>query len=200
MLRCVLILAAVCSLAASEPQSRFALADLTAAAHEIQHLRVTFRQIKDLELFDQPVVTAGVLEISRPLSSVRWEFTGRSVLVLRNDRLQRWNARGERETIRGGPASQALMGQMNAMLTGDWRTLDKLFTITLDPSGEPKVHLRPRDEEMTRYVTEIRIAFQDDLSAPRELIISAPGGDLTRYEFDVPERPTDLAAARFAGP
>lgn len=179
---------------------RFSLDQLRAAAAEIDHLRVPFRQIKDLELFDQPVVTLGVLEISRPLASVRWEFTGRSVLVLRGSRLRRWNAEGGEEHVHSGPASQALVGQMQALLTGDWRILEKHFSLRLDPTGEPVVELVPRDEEMARYVTMIRMRFNDQRTAPAELVIAAPGGDSTRYEFEPPEQPAQLAAARFDGP
>lgn len=188
------------SLPADEAVPRFALDDLQGTAADHPHLRITFRQIKDLELFDRPVVTDGVLEISRPLRSVRWEFSGRSVLVLRDGRLQRWNAEGERETVRAGPASQALVGQMQALLSGDWRSLDELFRITLDPGGAPAVSLVPRKEELKRYLSAIEVVFHDDLTAPRELTIFAPGGDQTRYEFDRPQRPDGLAATRFAGP
>lgn len=193
----VLVLALALPAAAQE---RFELADLRRAAGEVAHLRIPFRQIKDLELFDQPVVTHGLLEISRPLASVRWEFTGRSVLVLKNGRLRRWNSEGREEHVHGGPASRALSGQMEALLTGEWRGLEKLFSIALDPGGAPVVELRPRDEEMARYVTMIRMRFNAERTAPAELVIAAPGGDTTRYEFEAPERPADLAAARFAGP
>lgn len=181
-------------------EQRFSLAELRAAAESVEHLRIPFRQVKDLELFDQPVVTPGILEISRPLASVRWEFTGRSILVLSGKRLRRWNAEGQEEHVHRGPATQALGGQMRALLTGDWRGLEALFDIRLDPTGEPVVELLPRDEEMARYVTSIRMRFNDARTAPTSLVISAPGGDTTRYEFEPPELPAQLAAARFSGP
>ena len=194
------LLVLVVALSAGAAQERFELAQLRTAADDIAHLRIPFRQIKDLELFDQPVVTHGVLEISRPLASVRWEFAGRSILVLRKGRLRRWNADGVEEHVHGGPATRALSGQMEALLTGDWRGLEKLFELSIDPGGEPVVELRPRDEEMARYVTMIRMHFNQERTAPTELQIAAPGGDSTRYEFETPERPPELAAARFTGP
>ena len=203
MLRVVLlafVILTVSGHAAEDATPRFSLDLLRAQAQKVDHLRIPFRQIKDLEMFNEPVVIPGVMEISRPLACVRWEFQGRSVLVLRNGRLHRWGADGTKEHVHAGPAAVAMAGQMSAMLSGDWRELETLFNVRPDPSGAPKVVLTPRDEEMARHVSQIRLVFGDDLSAPRELSIEAPSGDTTRYEFDAPERPADLAAARFAGP
>jgi len=180
-------------------EREFSLAALRERAQEVEQVRLRFRQIKELELFDRPVVTHGVLDISRPLESVRWEFTDRAVLVLRHGVVKRWRADGTREHVGSGPATQALQGQMQALLSGDWSALDQAFVVHLD-RDERRLRLEPRTEDMARYVTAIELVYPPDLTAPRSLVITAPGGDRTTYEFAEPEDPGALTVNRFEGP
>ena len=193
-----LLLLTTLPLCASES---FELAELQAAATHDRFLRIPFVQSKQLALFPEPVETAGVLEIARPLAAVRWEFTGRSTLILRDGGTRRWASDGSEESVGAGPAAEALAAQMGALLSGDWSGLDELFTIEASRiDGRPQLTLTARGADLPRHITAIDIVFQDDLSAPARLVIRAPGGDETSYTFARSERPDTIAAERFDGP
>jgi len=177
------------------------LARLTAASRDLATLRVGFTQEKILALFDEPVVSHGTIEISRPLAAVRWEYVGKSLLILSGDRVRRWGADGVEESTGGDdPATAALRGQMRALLTGDWTALDGLFALAALPGDQPGLRLTPKDPGLSKYIAAIELVFRADFAAPVSLVLTSADGDATRYAFADPERDVALPAARFAGP
>src|SRR5687768_3516283 len=136
MLRTILLLALAAALVAAEPLT---FARLQAAAQTTRTLRLPFVQEKDLALFDEPVRTPGVIEIDRVAGALRWEFTDRAVLILRGGTLRKWGADGKPESGPDrDPGLAAMSGQMQALLSGDWRTVEEFFTVAIDPT-EPRL-------------------------------------------------------------
>jgi hypothetical protein len=177
----------------------FTFERLEEASARIQTVRVAFTQEKKLALFDEPVVSTGIVEISRPQAAVRWEFTGRSLIILKHGRLRRWSAEGKQEHG-DDPGIQSMADQMRALLTGDLTGMQDLFTVTADRSGKPIILLVPREPGLARYVQRLDLRFRDDLSAPQSLLIVAHGGDETLYTFKEPEIGVELLKSRFEGP
>src|SRR3954469_5393764 len=196
MIRALLLVAAVAVAGAAEP---FTLARLHELSQRATTVRLPFIQEKRLAIFPEPVVAKGAIEMNRPLAAIRWEFSGRSLIILKDGRIRRWDDQGH-EQVGDDPSLEALGGQMRAMLTGDFAVLEDLFVVTPDPGGAPALSLTPRKKELARYLTRIGLRFRDDLSAPQELRIVAPGDDVTTYRFGEPEVGIDLPPARFAGP
>ena len=197
-MRTLLLLLCVLSLSAAEP---FSLAKLTAAAKDVQTLRVTFTQVKHLAILDEPVSSPGLIEISRPLKAVRWEYTGKSVLLFRNGHLRRFGAEGKEETITvkdGGVNS--LVKQMEAFIDGNWSGMEELFTITPAADGSPQLVFTPKTPDLAKYITSLTIRWRADLSAPEHMELVATGDDRTEYRFDQPQVGADLPAARFEKP
>jgi hypothetical protein len=175
-------------------------ARLQAASAGVHRLRLAFVQSKDLALFDQPVLTPGVIELDRQRAALRWEYTGRTVLILAGGKVRKWGADGREEIgFERDPNLQALRGQMQALLTGDWSAVRALFTIAETGDG-PGLVLTPSDPALAKYIARLTIRFRADLSAPESLLLEAAGGDRTEYRFAAPEVDPDLAAARFTGP
>lgn len=176
------------------------LARLQQVSASVQRMRIAFEQRKDLALFDQPVVTPGVIELDRVHGALRWEYTGRTVLILADGRVRKWASDGREEVgFEADPNLQALRGQMQALLTGDWSAVQSLFTVSEGSDGLSLV-LTPRDAGLARYVATVTITFRADLSAPATLVLQAAGGDRTDYQFATPENGIELAPARFTGP
>lgn len=198
MIRILLACLVVVAGSAAEP---FTVQRLQEISRDIATLRVPFTQEKRLALFDEPVLSAGTIEISRPFAAVRWEYTGKSVLVLKDGRLRRWGADGKEETVGGDdPAGRAARGQMQALLSGDWSALADLFEVAPAAQGAPGLVLTPRSPELATYLARIELDFRPDLSAPRSLVVRSADGDETRYAFGEPELGIDLPATRFTGP
>lgn len=201
MIRLLLVLITAGAFAAEPVAQPFSLQQLQEISQGIATLRVPFTQEKHLALFDEPVLSAGVIEISRPQAAVRWEYSGKSVLVLKDGRIRRWGAEGKEETVGGDdPGSRAAQGQMQALLTGDWSALAQLFVIAPDPHGATALSLVPKSPDLAKYIARIDLIFRADLSAPQSLTVVSADGDETRYRFAEPVRDVVLDPARFAGP
>jgi hypothetical protein len=197
-MRTLLLLLCILSLPAAEP---FSLAKLTAAAKDVQTLRVTFTQVKHLAILDEPVTSPGVIEISRPLKAVRWEYTGKSVLLFKAGHLRRFGAEGKEETITAKEQGvNSLVKQMEAFIDGNWSGMEELFTITPAADGSPQLDFKPKTPDLAKYITGLRIRWRADLSAPEHMELVAAGDDRTEYRFDVPQVGLDLPAARFEKP
>jgi hypothetical protein len=197
-MRTLLLLLCVLCLTAAEP---FSLATLTAAAKDAQTLRVTFTQVKHLAILDEPVTSPGLIEISRPLKSVRWEYTGKSVLLFRNGHLRRFGAEGKEETITVREQGvNSLVKQMEAFIDGNWSGMEDLFTISPATDGSPRLDFTPKTPDLAKYITGLTIRWRADLSAPEHMLLIAAGDDRTEYRFDVPQAGIELATTRFEKP
>ena len=183
--------------ASAEPLT---LERLRAAGAGMTTLRVPFTQEKHLAILDEPVVTQGVLEISRPLQAVRWEFTGRSVLLFAHDHVRRFGAEGKEELGGRDPGLQSMAGQMRALLSGDWTPMKELFDLAADADGTPRLVLTPRTSDLARYLTRLEIRFRADLGAPESILLVASGDDRTEYRFAPPQAGAEIPAARFERP
>jgi len=186
------------ALNAAEP---FSLAKLTAAAKDVQTLRVTFTQVKHLAILNEPVTSPGLIEISRTLRAVRWEYTGKSVLLFKGGHLRRFGAEGKEETVTVREQGvSSVIKQMEAFIDGNWAGMDELFTITPAADGSPQLDFAPKTPDLAKYITSLRIRWRADLSAPEVMELVAAGNDRTEYRFDVPQVGLDLPAARFEKP
>jgi hypothetical protein len=179
----------------------FSFARLSAATTAVPTVRVTFTQEKHLAILDEPVVAKGLIEISRPLRAVRWEFIGKSVLVFKDGRLRRWGAEGKEESIGAKDQGvQSLARQMEAMLDGKWDAMGEIFTVTLDPGGAPAVTFTPKTPDLARYLTRLEVRFREDLTAPERMLMVAAGDDRTEYRYDPPQLGVELPVERFTKP
>ncbi len=194
----LLLVSVVLVAAAAEP---FSLPRLQAVSASVATVRVAFTQEKHLAILDEPLIAVGLVEISRPLQAVRWEFTGRSLVVWNRGRLRRWGADGKEESVGGRDAGVSALGdQMQGLLTGDFSALGRVFTVTPAADGSAHLVLVPLKPELTRFLTGIDMRFRDDLTAPSSMVITAAGGDTTAYTFAAPELGVAIATERFTGP
>lgn len=197
-MRTLLLLLCLLSVNAAEP---FSLANLTAAAKDVQTLRVTFTQVKHLAILDEPVTSPGLIEISRPLKAVRWEYTGKSVLLFRNGHLRRFGAEGKEETITAKEQGvNSLVKQMEAFIDGNWSGMEELFIITPAADGSPRLDFKPKTPDLAKYITGLTIRWRADLSAPEQMELVAAGDDRTEYRFDPPLVGIELPTTRFEKP
>ncbi len=200
-MRLLLVILAVVLAATGAAAEPFSLAKLQAVSVGIATVRVAFTQEKHLAILDEPLVAAGLVEISRPLQAVRWEFTGRSLVVWNRGRLRRWGADGKEESAGGKDAGVSALGdQMQGLLTGDFSALGRVFSVTPVADGSARLTLVPLKAELTRFLTGIDLQFREDLSAPSAMVITAAGGDTTAYTFATPELGLAIPPERFTGP
>lgn len=165
-------------------------------ATEWTTLRCAFVQEKRLAILPEPLLLHGVVEASRPLGALRWEFSGRSWLLLRDGRVRRFNAIG-REEGSDDPALLPLAAQMRGILRGDLAPLEELFALTR--SAEDTV-LTPRDPALARYVERLVFTGRPGAALPERLVLHAAAGDQVEYRFAAPDIDPVLPPERFAPP
>jgi hypothetical protein len=196
----------VCAAAAAEPPTTgadapFSLAKLQAARPAFTTVRIPFVQEKHLAILDEPVICAGVIEMNHKMGAVRWEYTGRSVLIFRDGKLRRWGAEGKEETLGAkDPSLQSMASQMRAFLDGDWTPMRGLFTIEPEAGGATTLIFTPRTPDLAKYITSLAIHFRDDLSAPETILLIAAGDDRTEYRFEPPQAGVAISDERFLKP
>jgi hypothetical protein len=199
----LLVLAAIAA-AGDAPQvseaTRAFLAKVTDGARNVATVHMPFTQEKHLAIMDEPIVSPGLLEISKPQGAVRWEFTSKTLMIFAHGKARRWGAEGKEETIPNDPNMKSFQDQMQAFLSGDWSGLEKAFDLTPDPAGKPILTMTPHSDQVRKYIDHITLVFRDDFTAPREMRLAATGGDETVYRFGDPQVNADIPAARFAGP
>ena len=179
----------------------FSLAKLSNANKDLTTVRVTFVQEKHLAILDEPVISPGLIEISKPLGCVRWEYTGKSVLLFKDGHLRRFGAEGKEETIGGKDQGvNSLTSQMKAFLNGDWSAMEELFTITPAADGVPQLNFTPKTPDLSKYITGLTIRWRDDLTAPQQMLLIAAGDDRTEYRFAAPQLGVEIPASRFDRP
>ncbi|MBA2481384.1 MAG: outer membrane lipoprotein carrier protein LolA [Planctomycetes bacterium] len=172
-----------------------------AASKDVATVRIPFVQEKKLAILDEPIVSKGLIEISRPLSAVRWEFTGKSILIFNAGKVRRWGAEGKEESAgKNDPGLKSFHDQMQAFLSGDWTGLKSVFDLAPDPDGAPVLTLTPKTKDIGKYINRIVLRFRDDFTAPASMTLTATAGDETVYTFGEPEVGADLPMARFSGP
>lgn len=186
------------------PEALAILAKVKAKAATVQSLRMTFEQSKMLSLLPEPVRSSGVIEVDRTRRSVRWEFTGKSVLLVNSTGVRRFGADGKEESLAGGLRDETTLAPVRAMLDGDWAALAASFRIALIPAAEAGqsagLRFTPKDQALGRYVQAMELRFHDDFSAPKSLALIGPSGDRTSYAFAAPALDGVIPEARFLGP
>jgi hypothetical protein len=185
----------------SEAAATALVGKLKVASDAMTTISMPFVQTKQLAIMDEPMVSPGVIEISRPKEGVRWQFTGKSTVIFYKGRVRRWGADGKEEA--GGnkdPSMQSLQDQMRAFLSGDWNSLRTLFTLTAPDDGTTLLVLTPKSKDLQKFIDHIGLRFRADCSAPEVLHLVAGGGDETTYVFGTPTKGADLPLARFTGP
>lgn len=173
-----------------------ALARTKKAASQVPAVRLGFVQTKRLEMLDEPLVTHGVLEIDRVHARMRWQFDQGATLILAGGKLRRWGADGREENFGNDPSAKAMVGQMQGVLSGDWKVLSELFVLRSDAQ---QIEGLPRSADLARYVERMVIVVAGD-GSPQKIDVFTQGGDCTTYTFAVADTTWVPQEARFSGP
>ena len=173
-----------------------ALARTQAAAGQAQAVRLTFVQTKHLEMLDEPLMSTGAMEIDRAGGRLRWQFDHGATLILVAGKLRRWGADGKEENLGNDPAAQAMIGQMQGVLSGNWKVLGDLFTLHSDAQH---IEGLPKTPDLARYLERMLITVGAD-GSPQQIELVAHGGDRTTYVFSAPDTNWVPRPERFSGP
>ena len=132
------------------PEVAAFLAKVAAGERGITTVRIPFVQEKHLAIMDDALTCDGVIEINRTLGAVRWEFTGKSLMIFGHGKIRRWDASGKQESVPNDPNLKPFQDQMQAFVSGDWTPLEQAFILKPDPAGSALTVCGSRRPRATR--------------------------------------------------
>jgi outer membrane lipoprotein-sorting protein len=160
----------------------------TQTQRNVQSVRARFRQVKEIALLREPLVSTGRFEFERD-RGVRWEVESPEPMVIEinGDRL-RAGAPGELRDVEVGSSAE-LLGELAGLFTGE-AGADRFGISAGKTPGA--IRLEPRDPSLARIVSAVELDVDAEAGAPRSVQIEEVGGDRTRIEMsdvEVERRP-----------
>lgn len=184
------------------PSDNQALLDsLRKAAASIDSVSAEFVQQKNLEMFDEVMVSKGRLALVKP-DRLRWEYTEpvASGFAIRGGEGRRWNEMiGSMNgfDIRQDPVMQAIVDQLMAWTNADLERMGRDFHIEVAGMEPPSLVLRPRLPALGEFIERIAIRYAADKRSIERVEVLEPGGDSTLIEFHSVRINADLPAKLF---
>ena len=155
---------------------------VTGRAASVHSLTCSVYQEKHLAMLAQPVVFTGRMSLQRP-DRLRWEFTYPipSTFIIDRTRVIRCtpSTRPVEFDINSSPAMKQAAAQMLAWVSGDFKGLSDMFSMTLASNGTGFV-LVPSDRAMAAGIERITVMFDPVTLRPATVRIDEQGGDWTR--------------------
>jgi len=195
----LLTLLFACRLLAAGPVDDY-LAAMKSSLGGLKTLQADFTQERSLAVFNDALRSQGRLCFASP-DRLRWELRKpyHSVLLLNGSGVAKWDidkGRAKRAKLGGREALQAALGQILAMLRGDFASIKTGFSIQLarGKAGSPDLlSLKPKGQALARYLSELKFVIEPQRHRVIELALLEPGGDATlvRFSHQVEDQPLD---------
>lgn len=160
-----------------------------------------FRQERVLSLFDDPLVTTGVMIFQSP-SRVRWETTEpyHSALLADGKEVAQYEWIGsERKRINiGYPRGlRRMMSEISALHQGRLAEKTKEYDLRAWRGESIRIEMVPKDRGLREIVSSIEFEMTPDFSRTLRIVMNEPNGDLTRIIVEGERRDVKLDPATF---
>nr|WP_217901853.1 outer membrane lipoprotein carrier protein LolA [Vibrio aestuarianus] len=178
------------------------LASLQAQLAKHQIVRGEFTQLRHIEMFEQPLSSAGKFLLDKQ-NGLLWQQNSPFPvnLVLTQDKLRQTFANQPPQVIteKENPMAFYFSHLFLSVFHGDTQQLNKQFTMTLHTEdGQWQLNLTPRNEPLNSVFTSITLTGRDDIDG---LILQEVRGDKTEIQFTnqnyQPERLTHAEQTQF---
>jgi outer membrane lipoprotein-sorting protein len=160
-----------------------------------------FTQERVLKMFNDPLVTEGVMLIAQP-DHIRWETTDPYQTIVIGEKksvvqFEYNNGKWDKLNLGFPQAMQRMMQQMSAMNRGKMDAMMEDFNITATTGSETVLKLVPKMDMVKNIIASMEIHLSPDLSATRQVVMNEPNGDLTRINFHAEKYNVDFPAGTF---
>ena len=173
--------------------------DLRSAAGSVTSLSADFVQEKHLRILARPLVSTGVFYFQSP-ASLRWEYRTpvRNILLMHDNRTERWIDTGSGLTQESGAGLQAMqivLEQVSQWFGGRFDE-NPMFAARLEPG--PKIVLVPKEEAFARMIHHIDLVLSERPGIIESVVIYESDDSFTRLVFTnaVLNQPLDAALFR----
>lgn len=173
--------------------------ELRSAAGSVTSLSADFVQEKHMRILARPLISRGVFYFQSP-ASLRWEYRKpvRNILLMHDNRTERWIDTGSGLTQESGAGLQAMqivLEQISQWLGGRFDE-NPLFAARLEPG--PKIVLVPKEEAFARMIHHIDLVLSERPGIIDSVVIYESDDSFTRLVFTnaVLNQPLDAALFR----
>ncbi len=153
----------------------------------MRSLEARFVQLKESEMFVQPVEARGVFSFLAP-DRVRWEFTSPNpmTVLIDDETMTTWyRDLGRADVMNVGRYSGRVLKYLGA--SGSLQTLFEYFdvrtTFPKDANEPYHLTLEPRYPRIAKHIEQIDVWIDRTRFVPVRLRYAEPGGDVTEYRF-----------------
>ena len=152
-----------------------------------------FEQEKVLSLFDDKLVSRGVILFQAP-DKLRWEIQApfQSILVVAGEDVAKFEfVRGEKRALQLGRGKDPLllvMSQIRGWFLGKFDRGEKTYRVRVAREPAPLIVLEPADEGLRKNLSAIEVSLADTLDAVSRVVVREKGGDKTTMTFHEKKR------------
>jgi outer membrane lipoprotein-sorting protein len=195
---------AVPPLAADNSELEAILAQLKAAAAEVETLQSAFVQEKSLAMFEQLLLSRGAMVYVQP-DRLRWELLTpvASGFVLQGEQGVRWNAVSQQRqgfSIGTDPLMGVVAQQLLAWAKVDLEWLRERYRIAVMTTAPVQLQLTPLDPGEAEFVEHIQVTFDPLQGYVSDVLVLEQSGDSTRLRFSDVRINDSVAPEAFAPP
>lgn len=192
------------SVAADNNELEAILAQLKAAAAEVETLQSTFVQEKNLEMFEQQLLSSGRMIYVQP-DQLRWELLSpvASGFVLQGEQGVRWNAvsqQRQRFSVSADPLMGVVAQQLLAWARVDLDWLRARYHIKVLTTEPVVLELTPIDPGEAEFVAHIQVTFDPMQGYVSDVLVLEQSGDSTRLRFGDVRSNDSIAPGAFEPP
>jgi len=180
------------------------LAQLKVAAAEVETLQSTFVQEKNLEMFEQQLLSSGRMLYVQP-DQLRWELLApvASGFVLQGEQGVRWNAlsqQRQRFSISADPLMGVVAQQLLVWARVDLDWLRERYRMALLTTEPVLLQLTPLDPGEAEFIKYIQVTFDPLQGYVSDVLILEQSGDSTGLRFSDVRINDSVAAESFVLP
>ena len=201
-LRLFLILAGIAFVTASADEQSPLFRKFLKTQKTIRTFRADFVQKKEMEILEEPVVTKGVITVSKP-DRLHWDFQEPEKRLVVSNGNKIWDYDPELETVEiyrisGNPDVARTVGIFQQLLGIDSKDISEDYRIQTEKSGENAVFtLFPLSDPLHEHIRRIRIVAGPDMRL-RETSVTASDKTRTRILFSSMKENIQLDASLFS--
>ncbi|MFO7814064.1 MAG: outer membrane lipoprotein carrier protein LolA [Pelovirga sp.] len=192
------------SVAADNNELEVVLEQLKSAAAEVETLQSRFVQEKNLEMFEQQLLSRGAMIYVQP-DQLRWELLSpvASGFILKGEQGIRWNAvsqQRQRFSVSADPLMGVVAQQLLAWARVDLEWLRERYRMTLLTTEPVLLQLTPLDAGEAEFIEHIQVTFDPLQGYVSDVLILEPSGDSTNLRFTDVRINDSVAAEAFVPP
>ena len=174
------------SLCAAEKEPDL-LDQIQASLQTLTSLEVKFEQTRHLTLFEDELKSEGILYFTKP-AQMRWQITHpyRSALIFNQGQVAKFEIKDGKPRKKNMAASHLfseIMGQMMAMLIGDFSNIEKSYRIETKKTDMVAVTLIPRSEKLFEILQSITLMMDPETFKVKALLIRESSEDDIQIVF-----------------